>query len=294
MYNLLINLGKIFKIMLPTSVSSSTPQLSASALTKRYLLDERHHDTFHLNSKWKDWQHNFKTHPFSTLFYTPKILHNTALQKLSYVRDAIGLGFALDWLGKGINLLLRERTAKGRDWYSNYFLFGTWVNILKALKSTPNMPIIGSHFWGGIVGMFIQGYDNCEWQKKLVDNYPNAAKIVGFLNGWMCCALQTFCISFFNSYVTANRPLAFALGYLVTWSFSSNIMCRMERAAFETLEQYHKPTAVRAVEPSKPCCHTPIPGHALAALGAAQASRGTSYADTVGLEFRGPGGEGIV
>ncbi len=221
----------------------------ADLITKKYLS----------TAGFKDYIADLTQNLFATLLYTPKILHNLFLRHSKPLSNFIGLGGFFDSLGIGINLIFKDREPKGRDWYSNYFLFGTWVNALKYLRPTPNFPLLTTHFWGGVVGALIQGFDDCPAQERLGSKYPKTAAAIGFANGVMCCFLQSACINFFNSYLPFPKEANSSLGFVATWALSSKLMCNVEQLAFKVAEKNHVPTpgcccaaAPPAVPPTAP------------------------------------------
>lgn len=203
---------------------------------------------------------DLNSNPLATLFSTPKIIHNTLQHVLAPVRDMLGIGKFFDMIGTVLAPVFGDK--KDRVWFTNYFMFGSWINLLKLIKPTPNFPVVGNHFWGGIIGAFIQGYDQCKWQQE-IGKYPKAAAIVGFANGVACCYMQSLAMAFFGNLLPQNTAIAKTLGFIITWAISSKVMCKIEEVSFKTIDspkQMIKEVGARfqnmaEAKSEKSCCH---------------------------------------
>lgn len=172
--------------------------------------------------------------PASTLFYTPKIIHNLMQNWLSPVRDALGLGYVFDLLGKILKPVFGGE-AKDRKWFTNYFQLGSIVNALQYLQPLPNFPLVGNKIWGSVAGGLLQGFDGCSWQVK-ISKYPVTAFVTGAINGLLCCAFQNFCSQHLFGRIFSEN-IAGCLSFATTWALSSKAMCKIEEEVFKAREK---------------------------------------------------------
>lgn len=110
--------------------------------------------------------------------------------------------------------------------YFHYLLFNVATNLFRN--------ILQSNIAGIIIGGLLQGYDDCEAQKKYNQHHPVAGIFVGALNGLLSCTLMSFGISL---------PILLGMSLI-----SMRAMCTIESTIYEVLfdeEKCHKPVVAR-------------------------------------------------
>lgn len=135
-------------------------------------------------------------------------------------------------------------------WYSNYTSFNLAVRFFKDIELgnlisqfVPQLPIVGKHTIGGVVGAVLQGYDQCSYQQSINNKFPLTAAAAGFLNGAMCC--YTFSMIQSNANQTygyiINQSTAPKLAWataLITSSFlARHTMCPIEQTILTIREE---------------------------------------------------------
>jgi hypothetical protein len=134
-------------------------------------------------------------------------------------------------------------------WITNYLIFSLSIYALKRVLQPVEqflvMPILGLHWLGGIVGVFLQGKSDCPAQINLEQRHPYLSPVVGFVNGLMCCVGMSYMtslisyswlpaiITFFNSDYLPQpslKPLEShkVLSSAITSIVASKAMCKVE------------------------------------------------------------------